>query len=103
MEQISQTTNYIIIFLYNILNILNKFLILGCNSTGNTCTVVDAIDNFTKIYNNSVIHQINSLGSHSFARIDHLASSVISFLPNNFIPKHYSVNTLYICKYIINK
>ena len=46
------------------------------------------IDNFIKVYNNSVIELVQCFGTSFFGRIDHLASSVIKFRPKNSVPKH---------------
>ena len=50
--------------------------------------VLNEIDNFIEVYNNSVIELIQCFGTSFFGRIDHLASSVIKFRPKNSVPKH---------------
>ena len=50
--------------------------------------VFNEIDNFIEVYNNSVIELIQCFGTSFFGRIDHLASSVITFRPKNSVPKH---------------
>ena len=50
--------------------------------------VFNEIDNFIEVYSNSVIKRIQCFGTSFFGRIDHLASSVIKFRPNNSVPKH---------------
>ena len=53
------------------------------------------IDNFIEVYNNSVIELVQCFGISCFGRIDHLASSVITFRPKNSVPKTlYSFNNM---------
>ena len=63
--------------------------------------VFNEIDNFIEVYNNSVIKLIQCFGTSFFGRIDHLASSVIKFRPNNSVPKHCIRSITY--KYLANK
>ena len=46
------------------------------------------IDNFIEVYNNLVIELVQCFGTSFLGRIDHLASSVITFQPKNSVPKH---------------
>ena len=49
--------------------------------------LINEIDNFIEVYNNSVIELVQCFGTSFFGRIDHLASSVIKFRPTNSVPK----------------
>ena len=46
------------------------------------------IYNFIEVYNNLAIELLQCFETSLFARIDHLASSVIKFRPKNLVPKH---------------
>ena len=50
--------------------------------------VLNEIDNFIEVYNNSFIELIQCFGTSFFGRIDHLASSVTKCRPKNSVPKH---------------
>ena len=53
------------------------------------------IDNFIEVCNKSVIELVQCFGTSFCGRIDHLASSVIKFLPKELGPKTlYSFNNL---------